>query len=365
MKSSTFVYCILSALVAPFLMFSCGDSGGADPAPAPTLECSTASLNVGSGIASQKITVTSNTKWSIKSDQIWCALSSTDGNGKADITVTISSTNETVFSQRTATITITTTSGTPQQTKTISVTQDPPGGLADRITVEGSGANARLVITRNPTDAGLFFKFGSVVGIYSGHHANAMLPAGANSDTFDSGDVAFNPTATAAFSTWKAIPYTSGGYIDHTQFKTGKGDPCRLVGYTAQQIKDAIYILDNKTWRLPTNVENIMFTGEIPYETTVHWWDRVGGPNPSPFSGVAGGEFSSRDNGGADKFLPATGLRDPYDGTVHNQGSSGCYWSGLPYSSSMGYHLLILDDIVHPYNPSDVPYGFSVRCVRQ
>lgn len=369
MKHSIFAAFLLSAC----FMLSCGDSSGdptPPPPPAPTLTPSIETLSVGSDAVSQTVTVTSNTTWSIESNQTWCTFSSAGGNGTGTVTVTIAV--NTTTSQRPATITLKTTSGTPQQTKTIAVTQDPLGGLADRITIEGSGTSAKLVITRTPTDAGLFFKFGSVVGIYSGNHANATLPAGANSDTFDSGDVAFNPTTTATYGTWDAVPYTdtetdiNTAYHTLANVKAGKGDPCRLVGYTVQQIKDATAVPDNGIWRLPTNAENQAFSGQTGYiDTTVHWWDPAGGTNPSPFSGVAGGEFPSRNSGGAGKFLPASGYRLNSDGSIRNQGTNGHYWSSSPSTASLGYYLYFYGSNVGPGHPNYSSYGFAVRCVRR
>lgn len=336
-----------------------------DPPSIPSLTLSGETLNFGSSGAVQIFTVTCNTKWNVSSDQGWCTLSSAGGNGNATVTITVK-TNATT-SQRTATITVTTTSGTPPP-KTITVSQAPQGGLADRITIEGSGTNAKLVLTTDPTDAGLFFKFGSVVGIYSGNHANTMLPASGITDDFDSGDVAFNSTATAAYSNWDAVPYANGGEIEHTlaSVKAGKGDPCRLIGYTVQQIKDATVVPDNKTWRLPTNAENQAFSGQTSnVNTTVHWWDLAGGTNPSPFSGVAGGEFPSRGNGGAGKFLPAAGYRHPTTGTVTNQGSSGIYWSSTPYGGPDSYYLNFSGTLIQPGNRNHQSFGLSMRCVRE
>lgn len=236
--------------------------------------------------------------------------------------------------------------------------------LVDRITIEGSGANAKLVLTTDPTDAGLYFKFGSVVGIYSGHHANAVLPAGVNSDTFDSGDVAFDPTETATYDTWSDIPYTAGE-IEHTlvNVKAGKGDPCRLVSYTAQQVKDAADVPDNGIWRLPTNAENQEFSGQTDYiDTSVHWWAASG----SPFNGVAGGEFPSRDSGGVNKFLPAAGSRLYSKGSV-NHGSYGSYWSSTPFSvaKGLGYYMNFHSTTIYPNSLTNQATGLPVRCVRQ
>jgi uncharacterized protein (TIGR02145 family) len=238
---------------------------------------------------------------------------------------------------------------------------DGPGTpvLNSRIT----WANGKYALTTDPTDAGLYFRFGSVAGIFSANHLPQTLPA-TNSDPFDPLDVAWSPVAV---TDWAGVPYSTNVTIDkayHTavNVKAGKGDPCRLVGLDLAKIKStaaaqlAAADIDNGLWRLPTNAENKTFSGYTTgTETTAHW---------TTVDGVKGGMFPDATDGSAATFLPAAGNRSS-DGAVTNQGSYGIYWSSTPRSATYGYYLLILSTGVSPQNSHYYAYGFSVRCVRQ
>ena len=59
----------------------------------------------------------------------------------------------------------------------------------------------------------------------------------------------------------------------------GRGDPCRLVGYTVQQIRtelDAGRRIDNGQWRLPTDAENRAFINTTQNRSD---WNTVNGSN--------------------------------------------------------------------------------------
>lgn len=346
--------------------------------PAPTLTTSTTALNYDNTAGSKTFDVTSNTDWSVSSNQTWCTFSPATDNGNKTVTVTVTANTGT---SRTATITVTTTSGTPVQTKTISVTQDAPAvgdNLADRITMSGTGDDAKLVITRDYTTAGLYFRWGSIVGIYSDTGSkNAVLPASsaAGSDgvgNWDASgaDVAFNPT-TISCTTYASVPYTTGVEIQHTleNMQAGKGDPCRLVGYTIKEIKEATEVLDNKEWRMPSQQENMDFTGVTttgPTSDNVLWfWPGA----DSPFSLVQGYEYPAKGSGVVSAsriahFLPNSGQRNS-SGKITNLNNCGYYWSStlLTVTASSGIFQ----------NPSALTLNQSfthtvanaVRCVKQ
>lgn len=117
--------------------------------------------------------------------------------------------------------------------------------------------NGTLTIDENdPSVAGLMFKFGSVVGVNS---------EGENGQAFDpKTDILFDPTSLAKtpYSQWRKVPYTKGSIIihNHSNVLSGKGDPCRLVGLTNEQINSGE--VDNRKWRLPTNKEQEWFVKE-------------------------------------------------------------------------------------------------------
>ncbi|MDR2585603.1 MAG: hypothetical protein LBC84_05190, partial [Prevotellaceae bacterium] len=201
---------------------------------------------------------------------------------------------------------------------TVSGTQTTPvptGGGAARVTWEWPSVafpTGRYIITYEPRDAGLYFKHGSVVGIFSGDDAknkNLMPPASAITTTFTaSKDI---PWTLSPIANWVGIPYNNtlatidAGYHTVANVKQGKGDPCRLVGLDLNYIKTTAAgsltydDIDNQLWRMPTGAENSTFSDRTTSSFfNLHWWNRdVGNPvNPSPYYGVAGGEFPVRNS---------------------------------------------------------------------
>lgn len=100
--------------------------------------------------------------------------------------------------------------------------------LYKRITIQGTGDQAMLVLTDDPHDAGLYFKWGSVVGLYNAGGANSRLP-GAVTDNFSLDDIAFNPTNSKyiTITDWNSVPYSTGTALQHnygTVTMDGLGD---------------------------------------------------------------------------------------------------------------------------------------------
>ena len=265
-------------------------------------------------------------------------------------------------------------------TKTILVTQETLIASAPRITWEEPSVaypSGRYVITYDPRDGGLFFKYGSVVGLFSDHGKTKDLtpPATASTDAFHPAeDVPFNITSTNIIN-WSNVPFTNSLKIDEsfhsiTNVKAGLGDPCRLVGLNLAYIKATSDLLltnddiDNHTWRLPTNQENIDLSG-VPVgvnSTTVHWWSENAAGNIS--YGVAGGEFPSRSNGGIFNFLPPVGQRNYSSGAIEFQCSYGLYRSSDGTGSNSNV-LTFWSSGITPNNSGQILYATSVRCVKQ
>ena len=288
------------------------------------------------------------------------------------------------------------------------------GGAADRITWDS--ATGRYAITRDPTDAGLYFKFGSVVGLFSdvspdGSTGTILRLPGRTNPSYTnfsvSRDIAWFPNSIfPSITSWATIPFfTTSDYASSklitpeedyhtpTKVRAGKGDPCRLVGMDLDFIKtSAANVLtydhiDNGIWRLPTVQENEWFTEGtigIPPTKDYWWYDISNGMSPtSPFGpGVGGAEFPERGSSVVTaesrkaKFLPAAGSRynSNGDAATFTQGYSGLYWSNQPYNNPSGTfgNLLFFDSgsvQLYPtlFTPSvqDADWGFSVRCVRQ
>ena len=268
-----------------------------------------------------------------------------------------------------------------------------PGGYAERITWEAPDATypaGRYVLTGNYTDAGLHFRFGSVVGIFSGAgNANQTLP-GTNTSVFNAAiHIAWSPVAIAGSGAagWAGIPYVPASVnldtIDvrfHTlsNVRAGLGDPCRLAGLDLSAIANLSNpnpVIDNGEWMLPTPLQNGQFTAGTIGSDGSHWWN-----NSSPFGpGVSGAEFPTRNsNSGTPnpaKFLPANGLRgwDPL--ALHGEagyfGQQGRYWgnatilnpaTSVPEGSALGFNQ---GSASTSYGSYGVHQAFGVRCVRQ
>jgi len=294
----------------------------------------------------------------------------------------------------------------PGKSYTLKVTfHRTSGGSVDRITSEGSGGNAKLMITRNPNDSGMFFKFGGVVGMNDEPAFNVATT------------IVFNPLDPSANSSYvitgfgNSTPYLPGVpafsldnydaginnvssdvYHNLDSVKAGKGDPCRLIGMTANEIRNfatstELYAREDVLaetigqdgqpiggWRMPSPTENIRFmgvNGSTSY--TAHYWYAASSPL-SPFGTppVAGGEFPTRNslNGAPNpaKFLPALGVRQP-TGEYHTTNNISFYWSNTPVlyttGQATGYTLMFSASILMPQSmDSPILRAFPVRCVR-
>lgn len=256
----------------------------------------------------------------------------------------------------------------------------PDGGLADRITWDA--VNGQYIITNDPRDAGLYFKFGSVVGVYTDNHAlkNLTPPLTGSTDAFDYLDLPWNLNSLTGASGWTAVPYTSTLTTITTAYHTaanvvaGKGDPCRLVGLDLGKIKANVSTpgnlttadIDNGKWMLPTNADNTAFRGT---GVGTHSWGANEEGNIS--YGVAGAELPNRNGGyGIYKFLPFAGNRNA-SGTIGasygTQSSYGWCYSSQPASTNVGYCMYFTGALINTTYSAGITadYAMNVRCVRQ
>jgi hypothetical protein len=189
----------------------------------------------------------------------------------------------------------------------------------------------------------LFTQFGSAVA----------FTATSNGDTWDAGDVKFNPTG-ASYADYTAIPNWNGsstedGYISSAKYhtlenvKAGRGDICKLAGLTKANIDTGVY--DNGKFRLPTHAENIA----AGYDTFVGTPGTVG-------YGVQVGENTNT-------FLPAAGYRS-ISGATNPVYYNGFYWSSRPDNAPYGY-ILCFSTSVNPSYINGAQHGFAVRCTPQ
>jgi hypothetical protein len=263
------------------------------------------------------------------------------------------------------------------------VTETIPAKIQGNYRINWTGN--KYVLTADPANAGLYFKFGSVVGIYSGAGEVHILPtsyANINKDTFEAAtDIAWDPTGTVsgdAREGWATVPKynnngtdyskkltitSESGYHSIENVKAGKGDPCRLVYLDLEKIKNTAaneltYAdIDNGKWRLPTHAENQSFAGrEVDGNFTGHWTKQ---------DGINGGMFPDTTLGDETTFLPAAGCRDNVDGQVHGQISTAGYWSSTPNNATTGICFFHSATYISILCLHDFAMGHPVRCVRQ
>lgn len=217
------------------------------------------------------------------------------------------------------------------------------GIATPRIFIDPNNGNPKLMLTQDHQNYGSLFQFGSVVGWNYGNTGTSAASAD------------FNPTTTIG---WNGSWSYGSGQVQHTvaNLRIGKGDPCRLVGFTQSDIRTMLannQIPDNHTWRLPTNDENSVFGASNSGWTTQN--------------GINGVFFSPGNTTG--HFLPANGSRNP-NGGYSPPGSGGAYWSSssspfVAESNTVAYALAFL---TYGTSPQDRRYqytAYSIRCTRQ
>ena len=95
----------------------------------PEMSIDTSSMEFASSSGSKSIKITSNTSWTVSSDQAWCSVSPTSGSNNGSVTVKVEENTSTV--ERTATITVKSDAGD----KTVKVMQS---GVAATLTLDAS-----------------------------------------------------------------------------------------------------------------------------------------------------------------------------------------------------------------------------------
>ena len=241
-----------------------------------------------------------------------------------------------------------------------------------------------------------FFKFGSVVGF----DVNGA---------WDAAKVHFDPVVAAHdYSNYANVPsFTAADYNGHwgpsvshasyhtlANLKAGRGDPCKLVGLTIEEIKGATSLealealqASRETdvaspdgpspasgWRLPRATENAYFV-----DGRTNWapGDADYTINPSNYAGcwTANGRtpeypptasFPIVDTPELLKFsqiLPVAGAWS--GGVISYIGVYGHFYSSNPASSTNGYRLRLYSTAIIPtFNNQPFNYGINIRCVR-
>ena len=298
--------------------------------------------------AVETVSVIANRPWTLSSNQTWLQLSliengsnasgsvnstgnktvylAVDGNGEIDVRTAGIYLNNNVNDIRVDVI----------QNSLVAET----GVAAERIFIQKDGDDKVLMLTKDPTNYGTFFQFGSVIGW-----------------NWNSVTANYNPTNNASLVNWN-INWSNGNknvVHSHAELILGRGDPCRLAGYKANDIKNALaagLAPDNGLWRMPTNEENIVFGSSSSSWTSI---DDIAGYVVAE----AGNPYGI--------FLPAAGRRIAESALYGQRGAMGFYVSSTVDNTTLLPYLLYFNDQL--FNESDLrdgqAQGYSVRCVRQ
>lgn len=297
--------------------------------------------------ASQTVSVSSNEPWTLTSSQPWLFLS-LNANGSQPLKTINSEGTRTVYlvtegnsgDVRTSEIYL----NNNAQDVRVTVKQESliaeSGQAEPRIFIFESGDGKKLLLTKDPTNYGAYFQFGSVIA-------------------WNWSDIIarYNPTNNTNLSNWNSIWNNGNKEVVHTntELLLGRGDPCRLVGYTEAEIRTALAagrVPDNGQWRLPTNADIIVFGLQLSEWTTIN--------------GIAGRVFTI--NGGlGGTFLPAAGRKIPESAAYGQRGNMGFYIGSSIYNDSFfPYSLFFSQQFVDVSDHRDgQSQGFSVRCMRQ
>jgi len=190
-----------------------------------------------------------------------------------------------------------------------------------------------------PTDGGLYFSFGSLIGWSGGATgdgtgrgtdlATPTLEAKVVPNGYSGGTPVWNPTS------------TGNTFSDNAA--AGTGDPCRhYLGIT---------------WRLPTNDEYIALITATPgYPSTGPW------VNEGVHSLGSVSSYLVHNSTGL-KF-PASGRRHQADGGLSGVGQFGLYWSSTNFDATVGYSLAFNGSLLVPNDHvENRATAFPVRCV--
>ena len=247
------------------------------------------SIDFTSDIGSRSFTITSNTSWTISSDQTWCSVSPTSGSNDGSVTVSVGENSTTV--ERTATFTVKSDAGD----QTVKVTQS---GVSPTLTLNidnmefAAGSGSKIFsIKSNTTWAVSSDKNWCSVSPTSGS-GDGSVTVSVDENTSNSERTATITVESATITRYLAVtqngatPITPPASQDRTFTVSGvtfkmiavEGGTF-MMGATSEQGSDAF---DNEKPVHQVTLSSY-YIGET--EVTQELWQAVMGSNPSYFSG--------------------------------------------------------------------------------
>ena len=197
------------------------------------------------------------------------------------------------------------------------------------------GANGAKI--GSPTDGGLYFQWGSLLGWKGGATGDGTgLPLESSA-----GVMAISPKGYSGSTAWNG-KWTGDMATDDAA--TGKGDPCR-------------YYLGGK-WRLPTESELYnSLAGKIINDK----WEEY--PDWKWQASPAGAKYT---NGETTLFIPASGWLRYNLGNLEGVGNKAyCWSSGTWDDKTHGFCTVITEESVTWHTGYILPSGMPVRCVQK
>jgi hypothetical protein len=249
-----------------------------------------------------------------------------------------------------------------------------------RLTFKGYSDTPRTTYGDTVQYQGVFFRFGSLVGISpvgSGSAATVYIPTYLPGDplnsTWDDGG-----TVASRFGSWYGVPTDSSGTSTDTKNRyvsdlglslvdQNKGDICLYLEHTGAAPPPHRAGLH---WRLPAAAEFGSGAGNWTASSYSGWTKVAPSWGTDPGTTSADGTYKGISWGGnfgvTANFFPASGIRYISNGNLSQVGNYGLNWSSSAGSSTnRGYTLYLHTNSVATNYDELRQYGFAVRCVLQ
>lgn len=189
-----------------------------------------------------------------------------------------------------------------------------------------------------PTDGGLFFQFGSLIGWSGG--ANGDGTGRGSSSTYPALAQKVTPKEYNRGSSWNGSWNGAPIVLNPSE---GTGDPCQH------------YLGDS--WRLPNKNDFELLFQNSGYPYSGPWRSQ------GSFSDGSKNSVAVHPSG---MLFPAAGYRHPAGGELLNLGNFGCCWSSDKNNNKGGYDLMLNNGNLYPaWNEGYRSYAFNIRCVQK
>jgi uncharacterized protein (TIGR02145 family) len=254
---------------------------------------------------------------------------------------------------------------------------------ASNIYWDGSKLTFDVVGTTNtnPYRQGVYFKWGSLVGISPALTSDNGTEAGTKKNSWTGYEMIYVPKYDSSSSTWdwddektataagytgtgttgySKIPYESAddlstgadvNSLNDTQWAAKKGDICRFLGETNPNLAG---------YRMP-RAEEFGASTDWTRNTAADWNVNLALGKDDGTSDLTGKGYATWNATGA--IFPAAGYRSQ-SGTLNQVGEGGRFWSSSAYDATKGYNLSFNENGVLPSSNYNRPISLPVRCVK-